>query len=58
MSKRQRYYTPRVTDEQYDKMLNALRIEWSVQNDSDIVHRAIVEAYKRTNCSKLSLKRQ
>ena len=48
MSKRQRYYTPRVTDEQYDKMLNALRIEWSVQNDSDIVHRAIVEAYNKT----------
>ena len=47
MSKRQRYYTPSVPDEHYDKMLAALRREWGILNDSVLISRAITEAYKR-----------
>ena len=50
MSKRQRYYTPSVPDEQYDEMLAALRNEWGILNDSVLISRAITEAYKKTRC--------
>ena len=47
MSKRQRFYTPSVPDEHYDKMLAALRHKWGILNDSALISRAVYEAYKR-----------
>ena len=52
MSPRQRYYTPYIPDEQYDKMLAALRNEWGILNDSVLISRAITEAYKRIKRNK------
>lgn len=47
MSSRQRYYTPRISDAEFNKMINSLSDKWAMINHSDIIHRAITEAYKR-----------
>ena len=49
MSSRQRYYTPRISDAEFNKMIDSLSDKWAMINHSDIIHRAITEAYERTN---------
>lgn len=45
MSRRQKNYTPRVCDEQFNKMVKLLKSYWGYDKDSDLIHHLIISSY-------------